>query len=302
MSPRKTPAGILVRRISFEYPDDLTAHWHPSRPEWSQMVNGASLLMPYLEPYLIEAIRAALPRISDEKLAEEARGYMGQEAHHYKQHRRFNELLLAPGRGYESLREYEALLKEDYERFRRERDLDFHLAYAAGFETMALAIGHMLIGGRDWFFRDADPAVSSLVLWHFVEELEHKHAAYDVYQHVVGRYWLRIHGLLFAMHHTLSRTRQAYVMLLKKDGLWGTWRTRLRLKLALARIFAATLPWILESLSPWHDPSRFADPEWARDWVKLYDADDRSLIRLDTHHIELAPSAMIARAAMHAGA
>jgi predicted metal-dependent hydrolase len=292
MAAKKTPAGILVRRISFEYPDDLKAHWHPERAEWSQMVSAASLLMPYLEPYLIEAIRDALPRITDPKLAEEAKGYMGQEAHHYKQHRRFNELLLAEGGGYEALREHEALLDDDYERYRRERDLDFHLAYAAGFETMALAIGHMLIGGREHWFRGADPAVSSLVLWHFVEELEHKHAAFDVYQHVVGRYGLRVKGLVFAMYHTLSRTRRAYVALLKQDGLWGSWRTRWRLKLLLGRILVDTLPWILESLLPWHDPSRFADPEWARDWVRLYDTDDKAVIHLDTSHIDLVPSAM----------
>src|SRR5690349_1418702 len=101
MPAQKTPGGILVRRISFSYPDDLKAHWHPGKPEWSQIVNASSLLMPYLEPYLIEAIRDAIPKITDEKLAEEARGYMGQEAHHYKQHRRFNELLLAEGGGYE---------------------------------------------------------------------------------------------------------------------------------------------------------------------------------------------------------
>lgn len=297
MAARKTPAGILVRRISFSYPDDLTAHWHPDKPEWSQMVNASSLLMPYLEPYLIEAIREAIPKITDEKLAEEARGYMGQEAHHYKQHRRFNELLLAKGGRYESLREYEATLEADYESFRRDKSLDFHLAYAAGFETMALAIGHMLINGRGYFFRGADPAVSSLVLWHFVEELEHKHAAFDVYQHVVGRYGTRIRGLVFAMHHTLSRTRQAYILLLKKDGLWGSWRTRLRLKLVLAKVFADTLPWILESMLPWHQPARFADPAWAQDWVKLYDAGSDSLLQLDTRHIELAPSAMVGEAA-----
>ena len=298
MAAKKTPAGILVRRIAFEYPADLEAHWHPSRPEWSQMVNASSLLMPYLEPYLIEAIRDAIPLIRDPRLAEEAKGYMGQEAHHYKQHRRFNELLLAPARGYEELRDHERTLEADYDRYRRQRGLDFHLAYAAGFETMALAIGHMLIGGREHFFKGADPAVSSLVLWHFVEELEHKHAAFDVYQHVVGRYPMRVYGLVCAMHHTLSRTRQAYVKLLKKDGLWGTWRTRLRLKRELWRILCDVTPWILESLLPWHDPSRFDDPEWARDWIRLYDTGDEVLVRLDTSRIHLAPSAMFAPSAM----
>ena len=289
MSP-KTPGGILVRRIQFVYPNDLAAHWNRARPEWSQVVNACSLLMPYLEPYLIDAIRTATTRIHDPALLEEAKAYMGQEAHHWKQHRRFNDLLVA--RGYDGIRDYERLLVDDYARFERERSLEFHLAYAAGFETMALAIGHMLIRMRSFFFRDADPSVSSLVLWHFVEELEHKHAAFDVYQHVVGRWGLRVKGLFFAMHHTLSRSRRAYVMLLRTDGLWGTWRTRLRLKLLMVRIFGYLTPWILEAMLPWHRPHRFRDPAWARDWTRAYDGDAAALVRLDTHRIDLTPSEM----------
>ena len=290
MGARKTPAGILVRRIAFSYPDDLSAHWHPAKPEWSQMVNGASLLMPYLEPYLIEAIRDALPRITDEKLAEEARGYMGQEAHHYKQHRRFNDLLLA--RGYERLRAYEQTLVDDYAAL-RQRPLAFRLAYAAGFETMALAIGHMLVRHRTFFFQDADPSVSSLVLWHFVEEVEHKRAAFDVYQAVVGSYAQRLRGLGYAMWHTLRRTRQAYVALLEQDGLWGRFRTRVALKLLMLRIAAACGPRILESMLPWHDPGRVADPAWIREWVDLYERGEAGLTHLDTHRIHLTPAALV---------
>jgi len=288
----KTPGGILVRRVQFAYPDDLAAHWNPARPEWSQVVNAGSLLMPYLEPYLIDAIRAATKRIDDPALLEEAKAYMGQEAHHWKQHRRFNDLLVA--RGYTAIRDYEQLLADDYARFQRERPLEFHLAYAAGFETMALAMGHMLIRMRGFFFRDADPSVSSLVLWHFVEELEHKHAAFDVYQHVVGRWGLRVRGLLFAMWHTLSRSRRAYVMLLRHDGLWRTWRTRLRVKLLVLRIFGYVTPWILEAMLPWHQPRRFRDPAWARDWIRTYDTAGDALVRLDTHRIDRTPSEMLA--------
>lgn len=289
---RKSPAGILVRRVQFEYPADLAAHWHPERPEWSQVVNAASLLMPYLEPFLIDAVRAAIPKLADEALAEEARGYVGQEAHHFRQHRRFNDLLIA--RGYDGIPAHERALEADYARLARERSLDFRLAYAAGFETMALAIGHLLIRMRVPLFRGADPAVSSLVLWHFVEELEHKHAAFDVYQAAVGSYGLRVRGLAFAMWHTLSRTRQAYRMLLRQDGLWGTWRTRVRMQLLMLRIFGYVTPWILEALLPWHDPSRFADPEWARDWVRLYDAGEERLLRLDTARIAELPGAICA--------
>jgi hypothetical protein len=285
---QKTPRGILVRRVQFEYTEDLRAHWHPERPEWSQVVNAASLLMPYLEPFLIDAIRAAIPKLGDSVLASEARGYVAQEAHHYRQHRRFNDLLVA--RGYAGIRDFEKTLRDDYERLARERTHEFQLAYAAGFETMALAIGHLLIRLRVPLFRGADPAVSSLVLWHFVEELEHKHAAFDVYQAAVGRYGLRVRGLAYAMWHTLSRTRQAYRMLLRADGLLGTWRTRVRLQLLMLRLFAHAAPWILEALSPWHDPSRFSDPAWARDWIRLYDAGEPRLLRLDTARIAALPS------------
>jgi predicted metal-dependent hydrolase len=64
---------LTVRTIPFEFPSDLKAHWNSNKPEWSQMVNGASLVMPYLEPYLIRSVRAGLSEIDDPRLQAEAR-------------------------------------------------------------------------------------------------------------------------------------------------------------------------------------------------------------------------------------
>jgi predicted metal-dependent hydrolase len=276
--------------VQFAYPDDLAPHWNPHRPEWSQVANASSLLMPYLEPFLIDAIREAIPRIADPELREEAKAYLGQEAHHFKQHRRFNDLLLA--HGYERLRSYERTLADDYAELRT-RPLAFRLAYAAGFETMALAIGHMLVRHRRFFFADADSNVSSLVLWHFVEEVEHKRAAYDVFQAVVGSWSERMRGLGYAMWHTLSRTRQAYVELLRADGLWGRWKTRVAMKLLMLRIALACGPRLFESVLPWHDPARIVDPEWMREWVSLYERGEPGLTCLDTRRIHLMPGEAI---------
>ncbi|MEO0056846.1 MAG: hypothetical protein RIT17_282, partial [Pseudomonadota bacterium] len=38
--------AILVRRIPFAFDEGIDPVWHPQRPEWSHMVNGASLAMP----------------------------------------------------------------------------------------------------------------------------------------------------------------------------------------------------------------------------------------------------------------
>ena len=50
---------MTVRRMRFPYPEGLKGWWNPARPEFSHVVNAASLGMPYLEPYLIETMRKA---------------------------------------------------------------------------------------------------------------------------------------------------------------------------------------------------------------------------------------------------
>ena len=109
----------------------------------------------------------------------------------------------------------------------------------------------------------------------------------------VGSYPARLQGLAYAMWHTLTRTRQAYMLLLEEDGLWGRWKTRLALKGLMIRIAAACGPRILESLLPWHDPNRVPDPAWIQEWVALYERGEEGLTRLDTRRMHLGPAAMV---------
>lgn len=163
---------MTVRGMRFPCPDRLKARWNPKCPEFSQLVNGSSLAMPYLEPYVIETMRKAREKITDPKLLHDIDLYIGQESTHFREHQEFNKRLA--GFGYRAVPTHEAQLKEDFERYRRNRSFAFHLAYAEGFEAVALAISHMLVEEREFLFGGADPAVSSLILWHFVEEMEHK--------------------------------------------------------------------------------------------------------------------------------
>ena len=275
--------GITVRRLDFAVPDDVNPHWHPTEPEWSHMVNGASLCMPYLEPYLIKAVKAAKPHIADSRLLAEADDYIGQEAHHYKQHRKFNDILIS--HGYDELRDIEQRMADDFARFLRDKPLAFHLAYTAGFESMALGIGHWLVRERERLFGGADSSVASLVLWHFVEEIEHKNVALDVYRAACGGYWRRIHGLFCATLHVIKYSRQAYQAMLKRDGLWHDVRSRWRLQKMLLRFLGALVPHILRCCIPGHEPRDIPDPAWTDAWVERYKADDGRLTRLDTSRL-----------------
>lgn len=283
MTTAAAEARITVRQVEFAYSPEMAGHWNPGKPEFSHIVNAGSLAMPYLEPYLIKTMRAARPLIRDPALQQELDSYVRQEATHYKQHRLFNDELKT--RGYRAIETVEARLAGEYTALETERSLAFNLAYAEGFESMALAIGQMLIADREYLFGRSESGVASLVLWHFVEEIEHKNVAFDVFEHLHGNYFRRVHGVLYALTHIFLLTRWAYQALLKEDGLWRNWRSRVALGLLIGRIFRKLIPKVLRILVPGYNPRQVRDPSWATDWAKLY-ARDRSSLRLDTARLD----------------
>ena len=213
-----SPERMTERRVQFPYRPAAALHWNAARPEFAQMVNAASLAMPYLEPYLIRTMRQARPLIAEPRARRRTGSVLpaGSRAlPRTPQVQRGTEGACAR----KTVEKLEAVLADDYARLGRERSLRFNLAYAEGFESMALALGHMLIEDREFLFGGAEPAVASLVLWHFVEEIEHKNVAYGVFEHVSGSYLWRLIGLFYATLHISARTRSGYQMLLEEDGL-----------------------------------------------------------------------------------
>jgi predicted metal-dependent hydrolase len=271
---------MAVRKMPFAFPARAAGHWNESKPEFSQLVNSASLAMPYLEPYLIRSMKQARGLITDPKLQQELDQYVAQEAQHFRQHKSFNNTLADAG--YEAVPAMESLLADDYRTLGETRSLKFNLAYAEGFESMALVIGHMLIDDREYLFGNSDSDIASLVLWHFVEEIEHKNVAFDVHKHLDGGYFSRIGGLLYATGHIFYRTGQGYRALLREDGLWQSLKTRWRMTKLLMRIFAKLTPGFLRITLPWYHPSQVADPDWGLAWSQLYASDPSGTVSLDT--------------------
>ncbi len=271
---------MTVRKMPFSYSGVKSAHWNPSKPEFSQIVNGASLAMPHLEPYLIRSMRQAKVLITDPDLLAALDQYIFQEAQHFQQHRKYNDSISA---GYTSVVKLEEVYAQDYKNLGKNRSLRFNLAYAEGFESMALAIGQMLIEEREYLFGGGDSTVASLILWHFVEEIEHKNVAFDVFDHIYGNYFWRMLGLFYATFHIMYRTRQSYRKLLIEDGLWKNFQSRKKLAKVLVRIFGNLLPRFLKICRPGYHPAQIADPKWALHWADLYKQNPNHATQLDTH-------------------
>lgn len=281
-----TATAMIIRRMNFPYPEGLRGWWNSSRPEFSHMVNSGSLAMPFLEPYLIDVMKQARTRITDPRLQHDVDQYIAQESTHFRQHQQFNRRLA--DMGYRAVAEHEARLKADYEALGKTRSLTFNIAYAEGFEAMGLCVGHMLVEDRAYLFGDADPAVSSLILWHFVEEIEHKTVTYDVFKALDGRYVWRIYGLLYATTHIFFRAWQGYRALLIEDGRWFNIRNRLVVYGLLARMFSRLVPKLLRILKPGYDPRQVKDPSWVTAWWRMHQEGRSGLGALDTTRLNEA--------------
>jgi len=282
-SVTQDPARMTRRRMPFAFTSSHDGHWNKAKPEFSHVVNSASFAMPYLEPYLIKTMRQARAKITDQRLLEALDVYVHQEAQHYQQHKKYNDQVAAR---YECVEGIEKVLADDYKKLGKEKSLRFNVAYAEGFEALALVIGHMLINDRVFFFGGSDSTVASLVLWHFVEEIEHKNVAYEVFEHLDGSYRWRMLGLFYATGHIFKRAAQGYRQLLKADGLWNNFASRMQLAKLLLRIFGNMLPGFLRICMPGYHPANVKDPAWAGDWAQVFERDANHTAQLDTNRFD----------------
>jgi predicted metal-dependent hydrolase len=277
---------IIIRPFSFEFPDDLDPKWVPSNTVRSHFFNGISLTMPYLEPFLVKTMREAAGHISEPELLEDIRGFIGQEASHYKCHRRLNTLLKT--NGYPEFEEVETRLDAAYKKLST-RSLRTRLAYSAGFECMTNGFTTWLINKRQQLFAGASPHITSFWLMHMIEETEHKTVAFDVYMAYSGQYWPRAIGVFHGSFHVLNYGIIGMFTALKKDGTIG----ELKCLTGIIRHFLSLLwnvgPFLFRALLTWHNPRGEADPEWMKQWVAGHAAlaTDECLPLVDTSDPEM---------------
>jgi uncharacterized protein len=256
-----------------EYPDDFDPAWIPGNPEFAYAANGVSLMMPYYEPYFIRSIRSTLDLL-DEPLRARTESYVGQEQQHQLQHLTFNQLV---HRRYPTVESRERRLKWVCERLWRKRSQKFNVAFAAGSETIAFVmarwaethLGHLFIG--------ADPQAATLFLWHLAEEVEHKTAAYDVFETTDGsrlRYaWATSVSVAIIFWFITS----VIIAMLRRDGrlfhplVW--WRLT---KMAIGLAFVL-LPTLFVSALPSHHPNDLADPAFLPSWLQSFDPETATM-------------------------
>jgi predicted metal-dependent hydrolase len=141
-----------------------------------------SAMFPPGEMFFIESVRNVRDQITDEKLLEDIRNFIAQEAFHSREHKSLNEHLIQSN--YPEVVEIEALTKARLDKFRKLPKAE-QLAATVVMEHFTATLARLLL--TDPLIKQKTTQESrNLWEWHALEELEHKSVAFDALKAIGG--------------------------------------------------------------------------------------------------------------------
>lgn len=178
----KSHIPIVPRRMKWDFADLKERFFFGGNSLKSAFVVALSGAFPPGEKEFIQSVRLYANQLRDEKLIEDVQAFTAQEGQHSLQHKLLNEAF--DRLGYSATlvsRECEALEAQ----WARERSDADRLAMTVVMEHITAVMAHFALSHPEEF--DALPAsLREMLIWHAIEEIEHKSVAFDVYMECVG--------------------------------------------------------------------------------------------------------------------
>jgi predicted metal-dependent hydrolase len=279
MTDTITTRPIRARRVSFDW-GTTPLHWIPGDPDTTHVINLLHLLLPAGEKWFVEVYREALPLVTDDRLREDVRGFMGQEAVHSRAHAVFLDHLESQGidpapytRKVEKMFDLAQATARRTPRPLRRAALTARLAVIAGIEHYTCVLGNWILQSRPLDEAGADPIMLDLLRWHGAEEVEHRSVAFDAFNAIAGpaRYLWRVFGMALAavvmMYLWIVGTRY----LVRHDPSLGGRRINhraLRRAIRMGRLPSTELVLAIPRyLKPSHHPSQEGSLEAALEYL-----------------------------------
>lgn len=181
--------AVQPRRIRFNYPAALERHFVQGDLVMSHMVAHLSAVFPEGEDFFIRSVRRYADQITDPELKDQVKGFIGQEVTHGREHRALNERLQEMG--YPT-RRIDRLVHRRLRATERRFSPLTCLAITAALEHYTAVFAETLLTDERAQAVLGTSEVRSMLLWHAIEESEHRSVAFDVYRAVGGEEARRI--------------------------------------------------------------------------------------------------------------
>ncbi|MGM0563744.1 MAG: metal-dependent hydrolase [Pseudomonadota bacterium] len=283
-----TDVPLIQRKVRFDF-SGTPLHWIPGDAFSSHFVSVIHTILPAGEFFFCKIYNKALPYIEDERLREDVKGFIRQEATHARAHNTgIAEFLEAQGM---EVRDFIAGVEWWFDQALHDQPfgytvppslekqwLKFRLGLIAAIEHFTCVLGKYALDNSEWDRAGADPTILDLLRWHGAEEVEHRSVAFDVYKHLGGRYPMRYFQMTIVFPVLMGLWAQGATHMMAQDpalkdrkprllGLfyWMEWQRVSRTE----RL--PSLGWLARQASryfvPWYDPVKEASTEQAEAYL-----------------------------------
>lgn len=291
---------LVVRKIRWDFDEAVPFLWQPANPNFGMFCNTFTFIAVSFERYLIKALRRAQADFDrSPAVAAEADAFLRQEGQHAAAHRKHMAALIAR---YPGLQRAHDEANTAFDALIDERPVQFHAAYVANLEATFTPLFKVILDNRNSLFAGSDPRVASLMIWHFVEEIEHRSSGLILSNHLTPNRWYRVRQIRHTFNHigeiaaAIARTIDDVVpvedrivsaeelmspaLLVDEFTFRGPGGRRRRARQSGPPTLFGSVPvgdltrmvWRLAlSQMPYHDPAEQPLPEWAHTWMAEYD-------------------------------
>ncbi len=258
---------IPVRKVKFDYsgaPSESAAITH--------FLHILSLLFPDGEQFFVDSVKPYRGKITNPKLKEEVRRFIGQEAHHGHQHDVYNDFLAQTSPL--PTKRARKVIKSTLQYATKVAPPMVGLSFTAAAEHFTAILAELLLSNEE-FAEFVEPDHRKLWLWHAVEENEHKSVVFDVFKEMGGGYFNRVSTLTVITIIGIPALSVATLVMLAADGKFFSikeWRTLRRFLFnkevgLFPNLWRPFLSYYKRDFHPWqHDTS-----ELINDWKKEYE-------------------------------
>ena len=209
-TPEHSDKAIVVRRMDFSFDAVDTMDWYRDNPILTAFIAVLSGTFPPGEQMFIESVRHFKERVTDPKLLDDVRDFTRQEAHHTNQHKLANEKLESLGWKAQKIekRVEKAIALLNAKRSKRER-----LAATVCLEHITAIVAEYVLTHPKQL-EGMHPSIKYMMIWHAIEEIEHKSVAFDVYITTGGKRKMlyRIMRAIAVLFPTLTIARTIYLL------------------------------------------------------------------------------------------
>lgn len=262
--------SILPRQFNMVIPEELSVYWYNNNALITGFFAALSVLLPDGERFLIQTLRESQAQIKDSDLQQQISGFIGQEAHHSQAHRTFNQAYIM---FQVDLPAMEVDFKHRVLEPLATLSLAERLAFGAAIEHFTAIFGEYVLKQSE-ALQNIPEVLRAFVLWHAIEELEHKSVVFDAFQYISQRDTaIRRRMFIQAARVLVSSVYKYQTQFLKQSGYQPSWpvhKSSLSYFVGRQGLFSSNIKKLLDYLKEDFHPSQHDHQNLIKNWQTRY--------------------------------